>query len=273
MSIKLIAADLDGTLMFTDHVTVTERTKNTLKRAHEKGIKLAIATGRPLCLVDFVTEQIPFVDYVITSNGASVFDFRKKELVYSNHIPNSLALEVCGYFRDEPVFFEVFIDGQAYYQTDKEAYFDYDGFPSEFLDKAQETMKTCDSIIDAVGDSDVELIAFYFVNPELLERYEDKLREFGLCVTNSFPGNIDAASPTANKGSALDGMCRELDISPENAMAFGDAGNDVTMLRFARYSFAMRNATQECIDAARYVTDSNACDGLAKAVENYCLNI
>ena len=74
MSVKIIATDLDGTLMSPDHLTVSERTKAALIEAHNKGIKIAIATGRALNFTKNVTDQIPFVDYVICSNGASVYD-------------------------------------------------------------------------------------------------------------------------------------------------------------------------------------------------------
>ena len=55
MAVKLIASDLDGTLMAPDHMTVSERTKKALLDAHEKGIKIAIATGRTLHFTDSVT--------------------------------------------------------------------------------------------------------------------------------------------------------------------------------------------------------------------------
>ena len=60
--------------MAPDHITVTERTYNALKAAHDKGVKIAIATGRTLGFVESVVKQIPFADYVIYSNGASVYD-------------------------------------------------------------------------------------------------------------------------------------------------------------------------------------------------------
>ena len=50
MSIKLIATDLDGTLMSPDHITITDYTVSALEKAHNKGVKIAIATGRPLVL-------------------------------------------------------------------------------------------------------------------------------------------------------------------------------------------------------------------------------
>ena len=93
MAVKLIASDLDGTLMAPDHMTVSERTKKALLDAHEKGIKIAIATGRTLHFTDSVTAQIPFVDYVVSSNGAAVYDRNAGEYVYSTLVPNKVALE------------------------------------------------------------------------------------------------------------------------------------------------------------------------------------
>lgn len=58
MSIKLIATDLDGTLMAPDHLTVTKRTYDALKSSHDKGIRLAVATGRSMVLIDNVISQI-----------------------------------------------------------------------------------------------------------------------------------------------------------------------------------------------------------------------
>lgn len=80
MSIKLIATDLDGTLMAPDHLTVTKRTYDALKSSHDKGIRLAVATGRSMVLIDNVISQVPFVDYIIYSNGACVYDKNEEKL-------------------------------------------------------------------------------------------------------------------------------------------------------------------------------------------------
>ena len=83
MSIKLIATDLDGTLMSGDHLTVSPRTVAALQAAHDRGVCLAIATGRTLDFIDHVTAQVPFVDYVIYSNGAAVYD-RKNDAIFAS---------------------------------------------------------------------------------------------------------------------------------------------------------------------------------------------
>lgn len=80
MSIKLIATDLDGTLMAPDHLTVTKRTYDALKSSHDKGIRLAVATGRSMVLIDNVISQVPFVDYIIYSMVRACMTKMKKKL-------------------------------------------------------------------------------------------------------------------------------------------------------------------------------------------------
>ena len=93
MAVKLIVTDLDGTLMSPDHQTVSERTKNALKTAHDNGVKIAIATGRTLTFTDNVTSQVPFVDYVIYSNGAAVFDRNARtKIAFRRSIPRKSSL-------------------------------------------------------------------------------------------------------------------------------------------------------------------------------------
>ena len=78
--VKLIALDLDGTLMSADHMTVTQKTKEALRLAHDRGAKISIATGRTLAIIGDVCEQVPEIDYIIYSNGAGVYDRRSKNL-------------------------------------------------------------------------------------------------------------------------------------------------------------------------------------------------
>lgn len=269
--IKLIATDLDGTLMYTDHLTVTKRTVNALKAAHEKGVKIAITTGRPMALIGNVIEQVPFVDYVVYSNGACVFDRNADKIIYSNLIPNKQAAEIIKYFLDSKVFFEIYVDGKSHYQLGTEDLFDNTGFPAEFIDEVVKTMIGHNDLLEYLGDKGIEKITLYSVRDSDYEKYENKLLSMTLSVASSFKGNLEATAGTANKGEAIKGLCKELGITAEGCMCFGDAGNDKPMLEFARYSFAMENGTDDCKAAAKFIAKSNAQDGLAMAVEEYVL--
>lgn len=269
--IKLIATDLDGTLMSPDHMTITSRTVNTLTQAHNRGIKIALATGRPLAIIGNVIEQIPFTDYIIYSNGACVFDRKLNTNIYEDLISNSDARDIIAFLLKYPVFFEVYIKGTAHYQFGTENYFISNDMPQEFLDTVIGTMTGHKNILEAIGDKAVEKVTLYSVKEKFFAEISNMLAKHNLSVASSFKDNLETTTLTANKGEAVKRICRSLGITAHNTMAFGDAGNDCDMLKFAKYSFAMANATQECKNAAAYITLSNAEDGLAVAVEEFAL--
>lgn len=269
--IKLIATDLDGTLMAADHMTVTPRTVNALKAAADRGIKIAIATGRPMALIDAVIDQVPFVDYIIYSNGACVYDTVLKKVIYSDLIDSSAAFDLVKFLLENEVFFEVYLGGRSYYQLGTEKWFKTTQLPNSFINEVIKTMTACEDLSEYVSGKGVEKITLYCLNDESGRKFADKFSEYGLAVASSFPGNVEATAATADKGRALKGICDLTGIDAGECMSFGDAGNDIPMLRFAGISFAMANATEECKAAAKAVTLSNSEDGLAAAVEKYAL--
>ena len=74
-----------------------------------------------------------------------------------------------------------------------------------------------------------------------------------------------------SKGAALQALCAKLDLGPGEVMAFGDAGNDLEMLSWAGWSFAMENGTDEAKAAARYLAPANVDAGVGRMVEKYVL--
>lgn len=269
--IKLIVSDLDGTLMSGDHMTITPRTIEALRRSHDLGVKIAVATGRPMSIVGNVIEQIPFVDYIIYSNGACVFDRQLNKNIYEDLIDNTTARQIIAKLFDYPVFFEVYINASAHYQLDTQRYFISDDLPQDFLDEIKKELTAHENILDAVGEKAVEKVTLYCVKDSFAPQLEELFYGKGLSVASSFHENLEATSPTATKGEAVKNICKILGITAGEAMAFGDAGNDCDMLEFAGYSFAMGNATPQCKRSAKYVTLSNLDDGLAVAVEKYLL--
>lgn len=273
MSIKLIATDLDGTLMSPDHLTVSPRTVKALSDAHRKGVKIAIATGRPMCIIGDVVSQVPFVDYIIYSNGACVFDRAKNENVYENLIPFEKTKELIEYFLKYEVYFDVSYKGESHYQKGIEKYFqDTTEFPQEFIDEVFASMHAHDDLAGFLNGDGVEKITLYTVKEENEKEFREKLLSYDFSVASSFKGNLEATVIDANKGTAVAGLCKELGITAENAMTFGDAGNDCPMLEFAQYSFAMGNGSDECKKSAKFIAPSNAEDGLAQEVEKYVLD-
>lgn len=272
MAIKIIVTDLDGTLMAPDHMTVTERTKNALFKAHEKGVKIAIATGRTLSVIDNVTDQIPFVDYVIFSNGAVVYDRCKGKNIYTKYVPKDAAEKIVNFLEQYPAYYDVFQNGCQHTQGDKGELFKNNGLPEGFIQDYIKKIVLHDNLPEFVRNNDIEKINLFYFNGKYHKEISDYLFSIdNIECTSPVLGDIEMTGKNVDKGEALKGLCKELNFTPDEVMTFGDADNDIGMLKFAKYGFAMENADEECKNVAAYTTLSNADDGVAVAVEKYVL--
>lgn len=272
MSIKLIASDLDGTLMSPDHITVAPRTKNALVSAQNKGIKIAIATGRALNFTEGVTAQIPFVDYVVCSNGASVYDRKNEKFIYRNTVSAEITSQAVKLLATLPVYYNIYIDGEIYVQNGTEKYFKSTGLPTIFLEEFASKLTVCDDIVAATEGKEAELIDVFYTTAELKNIIFDFFESHGLVLTSALAGVVSATAVGSDKGTALKGLGEILDIKADEMMTFGDASNDSTMLKFAHYSFAMENGDEICKASAHFSAPSNAEDGVAQMIEKYALS-
>lgn len=271
MAVKIIATDLDGTLMAPDHLTVTERTKQALLDAHEKGIKIAVATGRALDFTEGVTKQIPFADFVICSNGASVYDRNNKEFIYTNLVSPEITAQAIELLNALPVYYNIYIDGSTYVQKGSDRFFRNKDLPDVFLEEFASKLIVCDDIAATTSGKGAELIDVFYSNDELKKIIFDFFESSGLVLTSALEGVVSATAVGSDKGTALSGLCKITGITAEEAMTFGDASNDSTMLKYAYYSFAMENGDEICKASARFAAPSNAEDGVAQMVEKYAL--
>lgn len=272
MAVKIIATDLDGTLMAPDHLTVTPRTKKALIDAHNNGIKIAVATGRALDFTQGVTKQIPFADYVICSNGASVYDRNNNKFIYTNLVAPEITAQAIALLDSLPVYYNIYIEGSTYVQNGSDRFFKNNDLPSVFLEEFSSKLVVCDDLAAAVKGKGAELIdVFYGESEELKKIIFDFFESNGLVLTSALAGVVSATAVGSDKGTALDGLCKITGISSDEAMTFGDASNDATMLKYAYYSFAMENGDEICKSSARFSAPSNVEDGVAQMIEKYAL--
>lgn len=272
MSVRIIATDLDGTLMAPDHLTVTPRTVSALKKASEKGVKIAIATGRTFSLVEDVVSQIPFADYIIYSNGAGVYDIKHKKIVFSDFIKSKTAMRILKFLEKYPACYEAYYNGTSYMQKDKLDCYENKDLPQEFLEKLVEKMNLCENVVEDLKGKDLEKINIYYIP----EPYREEIEEFvaseeEIVSLSAVSDDMELTRADVDKANALHGICKVLNISQSEVMTFGDAQNDCGMLKYAEYSFAMENATPACKESSRFITQSNANDGVARAVEKFVL--
>ena len=270
--IKLIALDLDGTLLDSGK-RLPPKNAAALAAAAEAGIEIVPSTGRFYRGMPEEIRALPYVRYTITINGAEVWDIRNDRGLYSSGIPLDKALEVFEYLEGFPVIYDCYQDGWGWMTAEMveraEEYVDY--APSlDMIHRLRTPVPELKAYLREKGKG-VQKMQLFTRDRALRERIFDDLKERypDLLITNSLPNNLEINSAAANKGDALMALARRLALAREQTMAFGDGLNDLTMIRAAGIGVAMENGHPDVKAAADYVTADCDHNGVAAALEHF----
>ena len=276
MAIKLIVTDLDGTFLNSNHITIPKENIEAFEKAHKMGVKVAIASGRTKILTDYLVEQLPFLDYLVTSNGAVTYDLHTGKVVCSTLMNNSQSVEVFNILKDYNLIYEIYFNGNCYMNNDSYAMFDKEHVSPHIHDLLKDFIKPVSSLEALIDGQGIEKLNILSLSGEERLEIEEKVnKSCDVAFASSFPivkgvnGNLEMTDKNATKGFAVKGLCDALGLSSENVMCFGDGENDCSMLDFADYSFAMANGTDLVKSTAKFITDTNDNAGVAKAINKY----
>ena len=276
MSIKAILLDIDGTL--TNHKKeITPLTKKALMDAQDLGIRLVIASGRPAKGIYQYGDQLEMAKHhglFVCYNGAKVIDCETHETYVDVTFPVETAKSVLQHMKKfnvipivtsdthmlvEDVYRCMIKDGTREFNV-----IQYESRMNNYklmeVEDLEEYVNVPQNKILTAGDSDY-LKAHY---KEMAEPFKDELN---MMFTSNFYYEFTAKG--VDKGSALTVAMSKLGIKPEECIAFGDAENDISMLKFAGISVAMANGQDAVKNIATEVTDDNEHDGIAKALYKY----
>ena len=271
-NIKLIALDLDGTLLNSDK-QLSEENKAALTRAASEGIEIVPATGRFYKGMPQVIRDLPFVRYVISINGAQVYDVLNGATVCGSEIPWDRAVSVMQRFDTLDTVYDCYQDGWGWMTQklyDKAELYAANIHSLEMIKKLRTPVPELKACIEE-RKSGVQKIQAFFRDMDLRAEMLKKLPlEFpDLVVTTSIVNNIEINSREATKGNAVEKLAAHLGISVSQAMTFGDDYNDITMLEKAGIGVAMGNANEEVKKAADYVTADCNGSGVAAAMKHF----
>lgn len=285
--VKLIAIDMDGTLLTPEH-SITPRTILAINKALEQGIQVVIATGRAFYEAHGIVREYDLNIPYICLNGAQIRN-EQHEIVENYPMNNELITEVTDVFKSEDVFYQVYTD-RAIYTTSIERDIDIfielaeqsGGNPDvEKIRRlmrermAKTSLKEVENYREIYEREDEHVLKFLAAssNKPKLIRTKSYLNEIDqLAVSSSSYGNVEVTRKDAQKGIALEKIAEELNVVLKDAMAIGDNLNDISMLKRAGTAVAMGNATSEVKAIADVVTGTNIEDGVATAIENILNN-
>lgn len=274
-NIKIIALDLDGTLLNSDK-QLTEENAAALERAAAAGAEIVPATGRFFRGMPEFIQELPYLRYVISVNGAQVYDIKNQKTVCSSEMPWERAVSVMERLDEIDVIYDCYQDGWGW--MTKALYDKAEEFaPTIHNLKMIRTLRTpvpeLKEYLREKGEG-VQKIQIFFKDLNLREKMLKVLpEEFpDLVVTTSIVNNIEINSKGATKGNALNSLAEYLGVLKTETMAFGDDDNDISMLKAAGIGVAMGNAAKEAKEAADYITDSCDNSGVAKAIKHFLEN-
>ena len=271
--IKLIAIDMDGTLL-NEKKHIDKAEKEAIHEAIEAGIKIVLCTGRPLYgILPFYEElglsELDSEGYVILNNGCSIHKTKDWKLIDQVNFTSDDIEYLYKFSESYDINFTLVNDTY---------YFNIGRKPTDELikDAGFVFSNITDISLEEAKSGKHKIMKIMFLgDPEIMADFQEKNEDI---IKSKYSGVLSQSyvyevfPKDNNKGTGLKKLAEKLGIKQEEVMAIGDGNNDIEMFEYANYSVAMKNATELAKKAAKYETDSNKNNGVAKAIRKYALN-
>jgi len=266
--IKLIAVDMDGTLL-NNEKHIAEAQREALKKAASAGIKVVLCTGRPLFGVLPLYKELDLSSnegYAILNNGCEIRKTENWTLVRSFELTGKEIFYLHSLVKDYDIDFTL---------SDDKHYFCVGKKPNKYTVRDGELVYvpiTEITLEEAMSGKYRMFKAMYVGDMDELTKFQENLpadinKFYSICRSQKII--LEAMPVGADKGQTLKFLVEQLGIERSEVMAIGDGNNDVEMLEYAGIGVAMANGTEAAKNSAKYITDTNENDGVAKVIYKY----
>ena len=256
---KIVASDLDGTLLSKEQI-VSEENFHAIAQMKRLGVEFVPTTGRGMNEIDLSLINFPDIRYIITSNGAVVFDKKLGKQIITRYISIDTMRLIIETISPYNVFIVVHDGGKTYYDKNK--------YNPEFLNicgvgeyygyiigKYAEAVEDFESFL--LSSNEVESMSLFFELDEGLRSCKQIFDDCGrLCAASPSTNYLEVYSSDAGKGKALAAFADKLGVDIADVIAVGDSDNDSTMIEQAGVGLAVANAC----DALKEIADQTICD-------------
>lgn len=263
--IKLIALDLDGTLLNSDH-GISEANKKMIRAYKKRGCRFVLCTGRPFIGITAIIEALGLEGqgYAVSFNGSVIHDLASNEIVHNRPLPFRDLLEIDRL--SHAIGVDYHIQSTAGIFTTNHEINVHTAFDS-WLNKSRINVRKLEELHSTAINKVLFVSEPARLDQKIAEVPDHFRRKYNLM--KSLDCFYEFLDKRANKGTALNVVADRLGILPEEVMAIGDNDNDVSMLAYAGISVAMGNGSEKAKAIADFVTKSNDEDGVAYALEKW----
>jgi Cof subfamily protein (haloacid dehalogenase superfamily) len=265
---KLVAIDMDGTLL-NGEKQISPENYEAIQKARESGVKVVLASGRPLVGFKRYLEELNLVsedDYVVAFNGAIV------QSSGGNKVISKIALDLEDY--------------EELYELSKQLKVNIHALTENTVISPKDSKYTrleseinlIHSEIIAVEDvpKDTTILKVMFIDdPKIIDEIIEKIPETvssKYTIVRSEPFFLEFLHKSVNKGAGVEALAKNLNIKQEEVICIGDAGNDIHMVKYAGLGVAMGNAFPELKRVASFITKTNDQNGVAHVINKFILN-
>ncbi|MEQ4208441.1 HAD family hydrolase [Actinopolymorpha sp. B17G11] len=256
---RLVASDLDGTLLRTDG-TVSPRTRRTLARVEDSGTTVVFATGRPPRWLRHIADATGHRGIAVCSNGALVYDLHKESVVDSYPLAPEIGLAVVDAIRAA-------IPGVSFGVEFGET-FGHEQTYEPLGDFASQTF--VGEVTELFGSQPaVKLLAKHNGHDAdvLFAKASEVAGDLAELTYSGGAGLLEISAPGVSKATTLAAFCAERGVSAEEVVAFGDMPNDLAMLSWAGTAYAMAGAHPDVLAAVERRCPGNDDDGVAAVLD------
>lgn len=260
--IKMIATDIDGTILNWDYKGFTLEVKNCIKNLDKKGIKVILVTGRMHKSAQVLADELELKTPVVSYQGGMIR--QGKDIFYTKNLDEKYTKEIICWARRNNVHINLYMDDILYVEHDCETIRKYTGvryIEYKVCNFDNLEIKNVNKIL-AIKYEDAECVTNWV--KELSAKYQD------LYIVKSTPYFCEISHKDARKSFAVEYLCKKYGIKKDEVLTIGDQNNDIELLKSGGIKVAMGNGTPELKECADFITDTVDNNGFVKAVEKFC---
>ena len=290
---KLVAIDLDGTLL-NSYGTISEKNKQVINKAIEKGTEIVIASGRPVSSVRNFANEINANNYIICGNGSILYDLKNEQILYNKFINRQKVLQIIKICEENSIYYNIYTETLTIAKSLNYNVLVYNNENQNKPDDKKTNIKIVADIYKYVEEnSDLNVLKITICDSDeiIFGSIIRKLRQIKdidvLDVSHMARKTIktgteetkveyfytEITSQNVNKWNALYELAKRLNIKENEIIAIGDNINDKEMIENAGLGIIVQNSSPYMKQIAKKMVSDNNNDGVAEALKKYVLEV